>query len=140
MAFVSPQRLAVIPLADVPLPGLPPSAIDAVVLDSTAPRRISKRQGYNCLEFALDPASLDSPTDSTGDYALYRYWTEFKCWRPEGPRGATPTTYDRSSVEGTVPIRISVPTAEGEYCVVVTSGGLKIDGVLVDAEIQEQQR
>lgn len=142
MSSFSPARLAVIPLADLPLAGSPPSAIDAVVSTSTAPRRIEKRNGYNALEVTIDPGDLSFTPSGSGDYAVYRYWQEPQAWIPEGPRGATPFTMDAAAgPSGMVPARIS--TAE-QPCylavVLVNGGGVQINFNLADALVLEQHR
>jgi hypothetical protein len=129
--------LSQVRIGDIPPPGLPPSAIDAL---GTAdyPARLTKRNGYNCVEFAFDPDAAGA-----GDYALYVYWPDSKSWRPEGPRGATPTRYDTTTVEGRVPIRVSTRITECDVCVVLTTiggGGVTVDAGLAPVEIQEQNR
>lgn len=118
MASAFPNSLIfVVELASVPPPGSPPSAVDALS-GSATPVRFRKPNGYNAVEFAF-------PSDNagSGDYALYRYWPEDLDWKPEGPRGATPTTMDQATVAGRVPVRISVPVVEYDVIVVLCAGG-----------------
>jgi len=132
---VTPSTLTVIPIGSLPAPGSPVTAIDAL---GTAflPARLTKRNGYNAVEFSIDPGGTGS-----GDYALFKFWPGSKTWRPEGPRGATPTTYDTSTVAGSVPVRVSVEEIELDCCVVLVSGtGVKTGADLSPAEIQEQVR
>lgn len=122
----------VVALADVPAPGSAPSAIDALGT-STNPARLTKRNGYNSVEFGFDLTQV-----GTGEYALYRYWQDSKSWKPEGPRGATPTAFTAATPATMVPARVSVPIVECELCIVLTGGGTGIAGGLV--EVQEQNR
>lgn len=142
VTYESPLRLSVVLLADLPVPGLPPDAIEDAPAPTDSPRRIQKRPGYNCLEFAINPAVDAILATGSGDYAVYKYWPEPKAWLPEGPRGATPTTFDFGSIpEGIVPIRISTERNEGNFALVlVSSGGVTIDGERAEALVQEQQR
>lgn len=134
--------LTVIPLASLPAPGLPPSAIDALGTPS-APARLSKRSGYNCVEFGFKSTDMGS-----GSYALYKYWPGSAgqpgsaSWKPEGPRGATPTTIDMGTVAGSVPVRVSTEIAECEFCVVLCAGAGVVgpDSGTVSAELREQNR
>lgn len=125
-----------IKLADLPAPGNPASAVDVLAVGGI-PARMTKRNGYNAVEFALPVSPVGT---GAGDYALYKYWPATKTWRPEGPRGATPTTWDTSSLAATVPIRVSVEAIACDICIVLTSGaGVQGDG-LSPAEVQEQVR
>lgn len=125
--------LTVVPEASLPAPGLPPSEIDSLGTD-TNPARLTKANGYTSLEIGFDLTQV-----GTGDYALYRYWQASKSWKPEGPRGATPTTFTGGTIATMVPARVSVPVIEGDYCVVLmTAGGTGIAGGLV--EVEEQNR
>lgn len=134
--------LTVIPLASLPAPGLPPSAVDSLAVGGN-PARLTKRNGYNCLEFGFKSTDMGS-----GGYALYKYWPGSAgqpgsaSWKPEGPRGATPTTIDMSTVAGSVPIRVSTEVTECEVCVVLTSGAGVVgsDSGTVPVEIREQVR
>lgn len=127
--------LTVIPLASLPAPGLPPSAIDALGIGG-APARMTKRSGYNAVEFALAPNGSGS-----GQYALFCYWPDSRSWRPEGPRGATPAAYDTSMVESSVPVRVSTRWTECEVCIVLVDGsGVSHGYEFSPAEIQEQVR
>lgn len=128
--------LTVIPLGSLPAAGLPPSAIDALA-GPGGPARMTKRSSYNSVEWALAPAGTGS-----GDYALYTYWQDSRSWRPEGPRGATPATYDTSTVAGRVPVRVSTPAVECEVCLVLCAGTGVVDGMgaHVPAEIRETTR
>lgn len=116
------QLLTVVAVADLPPPGQPASAIDALALNDI-PTRYTKANGYTCIEFGFT-----STFTGSGDYALYRYWPTDKDWKPEGPRGATPTTIDMATVAGQVPVRISALQVEAEFCVVLTSGTGVDDG------------
>lgn len=127
--------LSVILLASLPAPGLPPSAIDVLGIGGL-PARMTKRSGYNAVQFAFEPSGSGS-----GQYALYCYWPDSKSWRPEGPRGATPATYDTSAVESSVPVRVSTRLTECEVCVVLVDGsGVTHAYEFSPAEIQEQSR
>lgn len=130
------QKLAVIALASLPVPGLPPSAIDALGT-ANSPARFTKVSSYNAVEFGFT-----STNSGNGSYALYRYWPTDKDWKPEGPRGATPMTIDMSTVAGKVPVRISMLAVETDVCVVLVSGaGIVNDGGLpVPCIIEAQNR
>lgn len=129
------QRLTAIPLASLPAPGQPPSAVDALAVDGI-PTRLTKRNGYVCVEFGFT-----SSFGGSGDYALYRYWPTDRDWKPEGPRGATPTTIDMATVSGQVPVRVSVPVVEVELCVVLVDGaGVDDGGDAAPVVIEEQNR
>lgn len=116
------QKLTTIALADLPPPGQPPDAIDSLALNDI-PTRYSKANGYTCVEFGFT-----STFTSSGDYALYRYWPADQDWKPEGPRGATPTTIDMATIAGQVPVRVSTLEVAGEFCVVLCAGAGVDDG------------
>lgn len=116
------QKLTVIAVADLPAPGSPPSAIDALGTESL-PARHTKANTYNAVEFGFTSSYTGS-----GDYALYRYWPVDKDWKPEGPRGSTPTTIDMGAVAGQVPVRVSMLNVETDVCVVQTGGAGITDG------------
>lgn len=115
MALLTP-----IPLASVPVPGLPPSAIDALGT-ADRPARFTKPSSYGAVEVGFGGTG-------SGSYAVYKYWPGSKSWRPEGPRGATPTTVDMSTVAGSVPVRISTEAVECDLCLVLCSGTGIVDG------------
>lgn len=135
MASAFPNSLLfVVPLASVPVAGNPANAVDAV--GGGAPVRFRKPNGYNAVEFGF-------PSNGTGsgDYALFRYWPEDMDWKPEGPRGATPTTIDQATVSGRTPVRISTPAVEYDVIVVLCAGaGIAIDAVALPATIEAQNR
>lgn len=110
------QLLTQIALADLPAPGQDVTAIDALSRNGF-PARYSKANGYTCIEFGFR-----SDLTGSGDYALYRFWPDDKDWKPEGPRGATPTTINMATVAGQVPVRVSTLQVAGEFCVVLCAG------------------
>jgi hypothetical protein len=121
--------LTVVPLASLPAPGQPPDAIDALAAGGN-PARMTKRSGYNALEFGFAGTG-------SGDYALFSYWPDSKSWKPEGPRGATPAKIDLATVADSVPVRISTAVTECEVCVVLCAGAGVAGGVV---ELREQMR
>ena len=127
-------RMTVIAVASLPLPGLPPSAIDA--LGTTLyPARLTKRQPYNALEFGFVSGSTGS-----GNYAVYRYWQLDRDWKPEGPRGATPAAIDTTEA-GRVPVRVSLQPVDCDICIVLVSGtGVLTGGIAAQASVEEQIR
>lgn len=129
------QLLTVVAIADLPTPGQPASAIDAFAVNDI-PTRFTKRNSYSAVEFGFTSSFTGS-----GDYALYRYWPTDQDWKPEGPRGATPTTIDMATVAGQVPVRVSVLEVETELCVVLTSGtGVDDGGDAAPVVIEAQNR
>lgn len=129
------QRLTVMLLANLPAPGQPPSAIDQYALNDL-PTRYSKANGYTCIEFGFASSFIGS-----GDYALYRYWPDDQDWKPEGPRGSTPTTMNMATVAGKTCVRVSTLQVAGEFCVVLCAGAGVDDGgdvapVVVEGQIR----
>lgn len=128
-------KLTVIAVADLPASGEPASAIDTLGTESL-PARFTKANTYNAVEFGFTSSYTGS-----GDYALYRYWPVDKDWKPEGPRGSTPTTIDMSTVAGQVPVRVSVLNVETDVCVVLVSGtGIANGGDAAPCVIEAQNR
>lgn len=105
-------------MAEIPIvfvDNLPADGEEAAALETAvAGALFRKRNGYNCVDLAIDSAA-------DHDYAIYRYNRDFKGWRQEGPRGTTPTTFGPSNPND-VPIRISVPFVAEYLCVVQTDG------------------
>lgn len=129
------QKLTVVAVADLPAPGQPASDIDALGTDER-PARFTKANTYNAVEFGFTSSYTGS-----GDYALYRYWPVDKDWKPEGPRGATPTTIDMATSAGQVPVRVSMLNVETDVCVVRVSGtGIANGGDAAPCVIEAQNR
>lgn len=116
--------LPVVAASQVPAPGSAPEAVNGVVAGAL----FEKRTGYNCVEFAV------SMTAGTGDYLIYKYWQDDKSWKPEGPRGTTPSTFDTTT---TTPVRISMPMT-ARYLVLVRVQNLAPTDEL--AVLEEQNR
>lgn len=119
--------MAVLPVIDfvnLPAPGDPPEAVNAVVDGAL----FTKRNGYNAVEFCVPLTD-----GATGEYAVFMYWQDDKTWRQEGPRGSTPFTFD--DADNRTPVRISVPVVLRYLCIVKFSGGSSADAV-----IEEQNR
>lgn len=109
-----------IALASLPVPGLPPSAVDSLGT-TDKPARMTKRSAYGAVEVGFTGTG-------SGNYAVFKYWPGSKAWRPEGPRGATPAAIDMSTVAGSVPMRISTEWVECDLCLVLVSGSGIVDG------------
>jgi len=117
----------------LPAPGLPPSAIDGFGATPGLPARFTKPNLYNAVEFSLQAGGAGGP----GDYALYKYWWDSKSWKPEGPRGSTPTSI-AVTLPDSVPVRVSVEEIETQLAVVWTGGGAVITPEI--AEVLTQRR
>lgn len=102
------------------MPGLPPSAIDALGT-TDKPARMTKRSGYGAVEVGFTGTG-------SGNYAVFKYWPGSKTWRPEGPRGATPAAINMANVAGSVPVRISTEIVACELCLVLCEGSGIVDG------------
>lgn len=124
--------VSVVSFADLPDPGLPPEAINTTVPALDPPALIDKVNGYNSIEFAFNGTA-----GGPGDYALFMYWHDSKSWKPEGPRGSTPTTVALTGANA-VPVRISVPMTQ-RYVAVVFTGGAQITTPST-AEVQLENR
>lgn len=118
----------------LPAPGQPPSAIDAVGATPGLPARFTKPNVYNAVEFCLPSVG---GAGGPGDYALYKYWYDSKTWKPEGPRGSTPTSI-AVTLPDAVPVRVSVEEIETQLAVVWTGGGVVITPEI--AEVLTQRR
>ena len=130
------QLLTVIALGSLPAPGLPASAIDALAT-VRGPARMTKANGYTAIEYGFRSDAINS-----GDYALYSYWPVDKDWKPEGPRGATPTTIDAATVAGRTPVKVSLLEVEREVCVVLCAGAGVVgpDSGLIPVAVEAQIR
>ena len=125
--------VSVVSFADLPDPGLPPEAINTTVPALDPPALIDKVNGYNSIEFAFNGTA-----GGPGDYALFMYWHDSKTWKPEGPRGSTPTTVDLTGANS-VPVRISVPITQRYLAVVFMDTGTQITTPST-AEVQLENR
>lgn len=110
--------VTIIELDDLPADGSPATDVNAGAADTL----FEKRSGYNSVDLDVDINGADA------DFAIYRYWDDYKGWRPEGPRGTTPTTFGVNSPND-VPVRISMPFVLERLCVVHTGGGSIDDGM-----------
>lgn len=133
------MKLTVVPIASLPVPGLPPSAVDSIGA-TDRPSRYEKPQGYTAIELAVD-----GDAGGPGSFAVYRFWYDTKTWRPEGPKGATPTGFQRltpATAPGAdaIPVRISVPNGPCDLCVVRTAGAAITTGGLEVCELLGQER
>jgi hypothetical protein len=91
-----------------------------------------KPAGFNTVELAITGTAAGPE-----DYELLRWWGVDQNWRPEGPRGATPTTFELTGTNS-VPARISVPTVECFFVVLRTSAnpGITNEKALVEAQLR----
>lgn len=115
---------------DLPADGEPPSALETVVPGAL----FTKRNGYNAVDLAVTTET------ETVSLAVYRYNRDFKGWRPEGPRGTTPTSFAPVASpisDDNIPIRISVPVVEEFLCVVSETDE---DTTAVQASLSEANR
>jgi len=128
------MRVSVVHSDVLPAPGADPSAIDTVGATPGYPARFTKPNGYNSVEFALPSAG---GAGGPGNYALYQYWWDSKSWKPEGPRGSTPTSI-AVTLPDSVPVRVSVEEIETQLAVVWTGGGAVITPEI--AEVLTQRR
>lgn len=116
----------------LPGPGNPPSAIDTVGAAPGYPARFTKPNVYNAVEFAFNGTG-----GGPGDYALYKYWHDSQSWKPEGPRGSTPTSIDLG-LPDSVPVRVSVEEVQAILAVVWTGGGAVITPEVVEVQMQRR--
>lgn len=114
------MKVSVVYASALPAPGSDITAIDSLGVVPGFPARFTKPSGYNAVEFAFTGTA-----GGPGDYALYRYWYDSKSWKPEGPRGSTPTSVSRT-LPDSVPVRVSVEEVETQMAVVWTGGGVVI--------------
>jgi hypothetical protein len=102
--------LSLILIDNLPADGEPAEALE----DARPGALFKKRNGYNDVDLSVKPPGAD-----VINAAVFRYNRDFRGWRPEGPRGTTPSPFGNViGPENSIPIRISVPFVEEYLCVV----------------------